>query len=778
MTEQFKNFLSFIFCVLAAGASAQGITIRSGAHDGFSRLVFRVPNESDWEMRQTDRGAELRISGYTGDFNLTQIFDFIDRRYIADVDAVEGGFNIFFSCDCQAEAFAVNGGFVAIDVTETLGQAPIVNATSFSSPSSVASLQFPSPLRTENVTRMSSSLELTRSQPETVELRIATNINATSQSANNINFDALSKPDASNGIVATSTLAAAQETLARQVSTAATRGILKSNLEFPIVPIIQQRAQIDTTVFDNDVASAYRSAEVGKGTRSNISVTNSASLKNSADFDNLSFNLLESQCPNENDIDLGSWGQELPPAHRLADLRSRLFTEANRLQNEIAIELAKLYLYYGFGAEAGQVLNLNEDNAQKHPELYEIAELMEFGKVIGGSNLANFAHCANPAALWAILSNDTLDQSASVNVNAALRTATALPIHLRRIIIPALSQRLLQLDDVVAASTSLRSLTRTPTPLDGQAELTQAHLQLSDGDVDSAQLTLRHVIQSNEQQSAEALIQLVETSLLKQGSIDGHVATLLEAYSVEMRDSHLAPKLQNMYALALAKSGQFNKAFDVLVRIEQHDNSAASADLRSSLIDITTQDAGNLTFLEHIFSHVQGKYEITSNAIIIKAAERLIALGFANIADNLLKAQKKLQDTERVRELQAEIALELERPLEAEALLESIDTGSAQVLKAAAKSQLADFSAASELFAELGDQPSSIRTALLAGNWESVSLSSDETLAKIADLLSAKVEDSGELDGILARLTDTIDETRLSRSVIDELLTELTEDAQ
>ncbi|MEM9127133.1 MAG: hypothetical protein AAGB28_15200, partial [Pseudomonadota bacterium] len=57
--------IGLLFAVLLGGtlaAHAQNLTVRSGEHDGYTRLVVQVPDDTDWVLHQRKNGAHLSVA--------------------------------------------------------------------------------------------------------------------------------------------------------------------------------------------------------------------------------------------------------------------------------------------------------------------------------------------------------------------------------------------------------------------------------------------------------------------------------------------------------------------------------------------------------------------------------------------------------------------------------------------------------------------------------------------------------------------------------------------
>lgn len=56
------GFLIAVLVTAASAVTAQDVVVRSGEHDGFTRLVFDVPPDTRWMLAQRKNGASLTIA--------------------------------------------------------------------------------------------------------------------------------------------------------------------------------------------------------------------------------------------------------------------------------------------------------------------------------------------------------------------------------------------------------------------------------------------------------------------------------------------------------------------------------------------------------------------------------------------------------------------------------------------------------------------------------------------------------------------------------------------
>ncbi|WP_299684847.1 hypothetical protein [uncultured Tateyamaria sp.] len=762
MMAMWRLALISVFACFATVGNAQEITVRSGAHDGFARLVMRIPDGRDWSLDTVEGGVRIELNGHRSGFDTSQVFTLIDRQYIDDVTSTATSLDIDFACDCIASTFVERGDFLVVDVSNRPESTPPVPATALpevSWPTSDRRLAF-SDVPTLDIKPEPEPVVPARPAPPR-QIVVPDVIGS---------LTALPAPEGRPDTGSANQLAQAQQKLARRVAIAATRGILDPSQRQVDLPIGGTRPQINTEIFDSSVPDTETKVQSSQINSLNLRISSSSDVPAQVAASGLQTTSLGVRCLAPEKVSVELWGSDTAPAEQIAKYRASLFSEFDRLDEEVAVDLARLYLFYGFGAEARQVLSIAPSLAARHPELTEIADIMEYGHARDGNYLRHFADCENNAALWGILAQAELDPSQPINADAALRAATALPIHLRRFVAAKLSRRLLGYGDEARAETALRIVDRIPEAPTAQTNLARAELQMAMGETEIAQQTLSDVVSSNEQQSAEALIQFVDSHLEEDTLIDQSVATLVEAYAIEMRGDPLGVELKRTHVLALAKSGQFDEAFKALGRMRLRDNGETERALRVLLLGIVTRTAPDVVFLERAFEQSRRGQDRIDPAVGFAMAERSAALGFPQLAELLLTSAQDLPVSSRSKELRARIALDLGRPFEAEAQLFSVESETADRLRARAKTMAQNYAGAMSIFDRLGEEDKSVRAAWLAEDWSRLDDTEDTTFAPVANVIKTPMEASDDLDGMMGRMSDAVSESQQARAVIQSLL--------
>ncbi|MBY5933632.1 hypothetical protein KUV51_11530 [Tateyamaria omphalii] len=754
-----RTLASLILWIISSSfAISAEITVRSGAHENFSRLVLDVATGTQWSVEQDSLGARVRIVDHENGFETSSIFEKIDRTFIDAVSASSDTIEIVFNCQCRAEVFWAGNRMVVIDV----------GRQNLKPENSIEEASFPSSLFTGSTPLRFAPRAPKKEPSENTTVQVSQIVASDSRTIS-VEMPTVIEPRIDRQESNPAKLQRAQEKLAERIGEAATTGVLNPSRKPWLIYEQERRAQIDTRIFDSsrsqsEATESMRSASV------NLRITSSHDVPTETSRQNQASTTFGFGCVDPSKVRIQDWASEADFAQQLAVLRKNLYSEFDKLNTKVALDLARLYLHFGFGPEARQVLRMNAELWSENPALIDIADILELGDRKVDGYLANYLDCDSEAALWAILSSSSLHPSDSVNNLAAIRTLSSLPIHLRRHLAPILSRKLLDYGDEDGAASALRGLERTSEPLTSPAELAKAEIELVQGKVETAQSRLEDVVASNDQQSAEALVRYVDTQFEAGVAISNDVATLVEAYAIEFRDDPLGDELRRTHVLALAKSNQFDEAFSALDRIRSTKMKNTADTLRSTVLEALSLDADDSTFVRHAFANMPNRASELSLSSVLMLADRLADLGFFSEAEQVMFSQRDVPQTVRNKLLRAKISLGLSRPQEALAVLRGLDGKEAARLRAAASSQAGDHTNAYEVFSQLEDETHSLQAAWLSDEWKTLLSRDAPTFGPTLEIASSQLNTSTDLEGMLGRLERALNESEESRDVIKQLL--------
>lgn len=739
--------ISALLMATAASAETQPLSVRSGDHPTFSRLTIPISASQTWEARQYSDRVIVEILGYSGSFDITDVFIRMGNKRIAGLDTRAGILTLRINCPCDSTVFR-SDRLLVIDIadkgTKMAGQ-PLGDQTLISSTRPISSSQ-PTHFLPPTLPWIGGGAPFGESSPrETTpqQNRLPASINP--ESNYKTLFDEI------------------QKELVAKVSSAASIGLLSNSYEALLESTVTiEKGRKDKLVPPKKIAYGIIN------TSNNLRITNSMDQPNTRRVFPVDATTAGITCPDTDLVSIENWGQDTGFSGQIGPARNALMNARDQLDRDAVKSLAQLYIYFGFGAEALEVLEMDPTLSGTHPYIADIATILERGALDQQNTLSYFSDCASDIALWASLSFRKIPSGMLIDTNAALRALNKLPEHLRLIIAPALSEKLLEYGDAEAAAFTLRSIQRLPQPLAPNALLAQASLALNAGQ--SAEAFLENVIEANSSDSPAALVKLVETRLAADRPLSTQTATLVEAYAQELRGTEIGNQLRKIQILALSQSEQFQQAFDALDSLAPTLSPYDGIHLRQSIFEQLIKRGPDFIFLEKTFSHGDTILASFSNDSKLNLSSRLLDLGFAAKAQDILASIPESSIQKRHQILAARAAIALQQPFRAQAALIGIDGLDAQLLMGQAKELAGAYSEAADIFESSNAKEQAAMAAWLSDEWQDLASSDASALSKIVKMAQPYNDDSEV--GPLERANQALDESSLARTIVQKLLNE------
>lgn len=99
-------------------AAAAAVSVRSGEHATFSRLVFSDVAGRQWQVERKGREAVIVFSEGSPELDLDRVFDLIPRDRIVSASAGNGRLTLGLGCDCPVAVSQIPTGHIVIDVSD------------------------------------------------------------------------------------------------------------------------------------------------------------------------------------------------------------------------------------------------------------------------------------------------------------------------------------------------------------------------------------------------------------------------------------------------------------------------------------------------------------------------------------------------------------------------------------------------------------------------------------------------------------------------------------
>lgn len=638
------KYLSFALLFWTSPAFSE-ISIRSGEHANFTRLVIYGHPQSAPTLHETDTGYRFSSGNHSDSFDLSKVFDKIPRSRIKNIFMpAKGLLDISVDCECYSKTEQLSDGRFVIDI---VSGSQLQTTASLTPPPTPKAIQ-----------RDVSAQSARRGLPIVVS-------GSTDHETNTAEVNSEDAPTTKESALPTQQFD--QKELLNQLSRAASQGLFTIEPEIarptrpiavaPAKPLVSPRHQLTIqTSFDRD-------------TNKQISLS---PLLNSGQ-----------SCTPKGTFSIGNWSATSNGSLRFPNYPvpiegsqgSNGFKDSTSLKN-----FFKHQLYLTLGAEALALLQDPNLNFEGKPILILMAEIMEYEETSAYKQMTEFLSCEGPTALWAALSQPRLPRNVDVNTDAVISEFSALPKHLRTHLGPLLMRKFLSIGDTASATTVNEIVARGGLPEDSSNTLARAKLSLAQTDFSSAERDLDTVAHADDQNSVEATITLVENHIQRNEGISTQVIENIDALATLHKATTDGRRLQIAAIRARAHTAHFKEAIKHLQLIEgfpqtgNADHNTVIDELGKSLTDL----ASDGVFLRHIFGH--NFWAAATEKTRIDIARRLLDLGFTENAKTMLKLNTSPLGR-GARTLMAEAALEQGKPRQALSYISGLETNEAKEIR-------------------------------------------------------------------------------------------------
>jgi len=744
-----RILMTVLLLLLPVCAAAQAVVVRSGAHEGFTRLVLDMPARVEWQLEPRDGGASVRFAGPPLALDLDGVFERISRDRLRVASVVDGRLELEFACACETHAFWHGARMLVLDIVPKPRPEPETMARPKPRP-----LVLPGGIVPRSPARMP----------------LARRLDATLASGGDRVDDIGDTPTALQGAP---DLSAIRTALLEQLGRAVSQGLLT-----PARMNRATRATPDPTGDTREVRETNARSEPEPEAvlpphagHINMRAQSSIDRELAPVRPRSAMSPGQAHCPPADWVDLSTWAGEGPFHEELGRLNRQLVGEFDRPDTGVALQLARLYLHHGFGAEARQVLALGDVAGAQGDVLREIAHIVDQGGDGPHPLLSRAVACEGPAVLWAVLSMVAFPEDLVFDHKALLRAFASLPQGLRRALGPVLARRLLQAGHMDTSDAIVRMIERAGREDTPDVALARAELATADQDQATARSELDIAVAGNSTASAEAVAQLIEQLLAKEAPVPFDMAELAGAYAYEYRSTPLGHRMTRAYLAALAASGAHAQAIAEFDRLGIDLHPDHTQDITEILMHQITRNADEVTFLRHAMSERLGRVQVFAPSLAREIARRLVQAGFAGHAYRYVDPGLEGHGEPASRILRAEIALVQERPRQAEVELLGLDGQDVNVLRARARSLAGDHVTARGLYDEAGKTDAAARAALFASDPVALSMVADPVLRDVGDVLRhATVAPAAAEDVTLERSRDLLDQAGAARRALERLL--------
>lgn len=711
-------FFHMACIVISASALAQDVEVRSGAHDGYSRLVIEFPVAPDWRLEKTVDGYLLRTDASAARFDTDAVFRRIPGTRLSELvrQAGTGNLALLLACECEVSAFELERGAVVIDILDPVDDAAAPKPAGRSGASGTRPQPRPRQLR--ETFRLSEvfdgPVQLLQGSlgAEVAEIRLSKPDKAPDPAAGT----ALSVPFPDNAPQMVPSAELLVRSLARKIARAATQGLLET-----------RRSRLPDP--DGMVELAPGSANI------RIETAHDRVFGTPQDMNEVSPS--GNPCLPAREFDVGSWGDGRTPADQLSEARQRLVGELDDLDEDAVSDLVRLYIHLSFGLEAERVLESLGSDLPNADSMIELARLME-GNLGPGGILAEQISCGGAATLWAALALPALPSNQVIDADAILLAFSDLPPHLRRHLGPRLASRFAEANEVASVEAISNAVGRIAPPSDPAFALTQGQVAIADtGRSTGADATLEEIASGRHPDAPDALLLLIDSYAERSAVVPRAIIDTADIMTFELAGTELGGALKAATIRARLTRGEYREAFLGLAAAREDppaDAADAIEELESDALMSLVQNADDPDFLRRMLDPAGLDMALRARMPLrFELARRLLDIGFHFEANRLVSPNPEATGPEEL-DYAAQLSLALGAPVRAVGFARRSNTLDSVRLEADGLARAGRFAEAADLFLQMGDRSKSLQMSWRGGDWERLSEEADgpERFAAIA----------------------------------------------
>lgn len=667
---------ALLVVLLPAMVLAQPVTVQTGEHASFSRVVVRLPAGSDWRFGRDANGYVLRMPGADG-YDLRRFFDLIPATRITAVSQDEGSgtLRLAVSCPCRADVAVLDARFLVIDIADG---GPDPNS------------EFERPIDGETVAPPAGM-----TGPGLFPVVFPRSPDAGLRTPAAVSLFPSPAPRQPLAPAVTEELDALERLVVESLGRGLTAGFLEPDMSAP------QAAPRQLPQIARDLPLP------------GITVSDGVDPAALTDVDKPVVAADGTACVPDTFVGVTSWADDRPFVDQIGASRSVLVEEFDRLSPDRVLALARLYVHFGFGREAIQTLDLDGVGSAERSTLRMLAQVIDDDPVdfIDASRQLT---CTSDIALWAFLAIPPDQLGDGGDRAAILRAFKNLPPPLQSHLGPRLAERFAMIGDDDAADQALRMARRDAADTI-ETQLAAATLATRLGDDTAALTTLTTLARTEARITPEATIRFLTESARNGAAVTHDDMVIVDALRFEHAMTPVAADLAAAQIAAYLGMDDFENAARLL-RDERNSLGPTRADAVQAEFDrAAVARMPDAEFLAYIFAR---DFPEPDPDLRLSLASRLITLGFPDQALRHLGTPEAGASDDDLH-LRAEAWLQLRDPDAAIRALGNLQTDRADRLRAAARSQLAGDPAATP------DAPDDTVTDWRHGNWTDLAQSED-----------------------------------------------------
>ena len=701
--------------IFGGGSVHAEVVVRSGEHPGHSRIVFDFDRLPEWSLLPRPGGYRLEFKPAPPGFDIDRVFRFIPHTRLAGlrVDEAAGAIDLDLACRCVVETMVTRSRALVVDIRDRSDQDtnedPVAAMTK--GPVVLLAGTLPETDPRPNLTVSSNP------PPATGDV----------ESIPALPLDLTTTTDLPPPLDRYLT-----QTLAEELARAAAQGMVDADRDlWRAEELIGREAQSDPDESAPEPSAAPR--ESSSEIVPNIRIRNGFDVPfDPADKSDLPAFASGPSCPDARQFAVTAWADDRPFNLQVGELRSRLVGEFDEPDTKVALDLARLYTHFGFGAEARTVIDNFLPDDTRVTALRTLSRLIETGESDG--SLVSFGECGGMLPLWAILQEEQGQPPSVVRTESVLMNFSTLPPYLRRILGYRLAARFAARSDFASAEMVRFALERISSPDDPSLVLSSSQTAPIQDRPEDVEAALQDLALSLRPEATSALLLNLEGRLARNERIPVDLIDTASALSFKFAASEEGRQLKEAEIKARLANGDFDAGFRELT-VSFSEGLLTEPDVTEiwnwglrRLLDESDEAA----FARQMFEkRTAESLTLLTEKLRIELSDRLLLLGFPDQAERVAPPRRSLQDGLFAARL-ARAAGDME---EVWRLAQSESDPEAKAFLAETLSAAGRHADAFSIYAELDDGANGVLEAWRAGIWSEVAGLGPEDLASAAEAM-------------------------------------------
>jgi hypothetical protein len=734
-------FLSTILSYLPLITNAQSVTLRSGEHGSFSRLVLASDRLGVWQVTQQGNVRTIEFPSFKGQLNIDDVFRRIDRKRIANISSQGSALELQLACKCILSIYKQSTNLLVIDVKDERKQShPRENKK---------------PIHFGKVKQFSFASLIPPTQPPQTpsnvpQIAYRTELDSPISTEKFTSLPQMGQANQNQNLLLDNLYAR----LVRGFGSASSLGLLDTeryiqNSSPNLSPLIPNSMK-ETEALETKTRNTFEPLPpiLTKGYAAIPQSNNQA-------YD----------CQENLNLDVSTWSDGRPFLNQLSTYHADLYNTLGKQNTNATLKLIRFYLYFGFAAEARSLLLSHKNLATNQSELQFISDVLEERSNNWQSVLLDEAKCKGAITLWLSLTPLATDHFIQNKQDEIIFELSLLPIGLRQLLAHRISSRFRVTGNIPSAQAALRTLSRTQDQFENYTILEQSALHITTNEPLEA-LKVLDTVTPNSEASVEALIKQIEIKIDAKLEVSEGNVQLLETYAKAYENSDLGKEIENTLIQSLSKTGRYQRAFYKMETLEESEKQNLQQLIFNDLVDFSS----DAVFAKIALERLEEISVSLTPTLSISIAERLVKLGFLAEGNFLLLNSLRNKNQDKIASTKAEIALAESQTLQVINLLKEVKTTEAMSLRLQLYERLGDYEKAQEIRKKLQkENPLFLDAFAVPELMPNDSLEHDpiRQLNLVAQRTLARPQQS---EGMLKEITSLIDESRNTRETLIGLL--------